>query len=225
MSDLWVFGYASLMWHPGFAHAEAVHARLPGFHRALCVYSVHYRGTSARPGLVFGLDQGGACDGMAFRVAADDRLAGLRYLHGRELVTGAYRPERHAVGLRDGSGRAPRALCYVADHRARQYAAGHAPAEQAAIVRESRGAHGRNIDYVLATARHLHELGIRDREIERLTTLLGLQWRVRAESDTCRASAAGHRDLGAVVVPRRRRVAPLPAMAALRHALARRIRD
>ena len=66
---IWIFGYGSLMWNPGFAYATRSIARLNGYHRALCIRSTHYRGTIARPGLVFGLDWGGACDGIAFKVA------------------------------------------------------------------------------------------------------------------------------------------------------------
>src|SRR5579885_3263075 len=88
--DLWVFGYGSLMWQPGFPHLERVPARLIGLHRALCVYSFVHRGTPEKPGLVLGLDRGGACRGIAYRVAAPERDATLSYLREREQVTSVY---------------------------------------------------------------------------------------------------------------------------------------
>src|SRR5712692_5102146 len=89
--DLWVFGYGSLMWQPGFAFLERVPARLTGAHRALCVFSHVHRGTPERPGLVLGLDFGGACRGVAYRVAAKQRAATVAYLHAREQATSVYR--------------------------------------------------------------------------------------------------------------------------------------
>src|SRR3954454_21993452 len=97
--DLWVFGYGSLMWRPGFEFIEQVPARLIGEHRALCVYSFVHRGTPERPGLVLGLDRGGACRGVAFRVPQKHRLATVAYLRAREQVTSVYREVMRSVWL------------------------------------------------------------------------------------------------------------------------------
>jgi cation transport protein ChaC len=85
--DLWVFGYGSLMWRPGFEFIEQVPARLIGEHRALCVYSFDHRGTPEKPGLVLGLDRGGACRSVAFRVAAKQRGDTIDYLRPRRTTT------------------------------------------------------------------------------------------------------------------------------------------
>jgi glutathione-specific gamma-glutamylcyclotransferase len=176
MSDIWVFGYGSLMWRPGFAFEEARLATAIGRHRALCVYSVHYRGTSERPGLVFGLDLGGQCEGMAFRVAAANAGQVLKYLRDRELVTGAYLAESitvHLHGVRGESGLSVGAVGFRANRVHRQYAGKLCLAEQAMIVRASVGVMGSNRDYVMSTARHLRDLGIRDVGVERLVAVLG----------------------------------------------------
>jgi glutathione-specific gamma-glutamylcyclotransferase len=115
MAELWVFGYGSLMWRPGFAVAESAPALLKGAHRALCVYSVVHRGTHSEPGLVLGLDRGGACKGMAFRVAAGAEEATLAYLREREQVTDVYVEAVRPIRLLDGSGRVLKALTYLVD--------------------------------------------------------------------------------------------------------------
>ena len=89
--DLWIFGYGSLMWRPGFTHAERARARLDGYHRAFCISSTHHRGDALRPGLVLGLDRGGACEGVAYRVPAAEARTVLAYLRERELISGVYR--------------------------------------------------------------------------------------------------------------------------------------
>ena len=120
--ELWVFGYGSLMWRPGFAFIEQAPAALIGAHRSLCIYSFHHRGTPESPGLVLGLDEGGACRGVAFRVAPERRDATLAYLREREQVTDVYVEAIRPVSLLDGSGRELEALCYIVDRGHPQYA-------------------------------------------------------------------------------------------------------
>ncbi len=171
--DLWVFAYGSLMWRPGFIYEEASHALLEGAHRALCVYSVVHRGVPGAPGLVFGLDKGGKCEGMVFRVARQRAADTRRYLHRRENVTNTYSAVKRPVKLLDGSGRTVNALCFLVDRRHPQYA-GQLPFEvQAWLVRRSVGASGANIDYVVSTVMHLRALGVHDVRLERLMAMLG----------------------------------------------------
>src|ERR1700742_1062455 len=108
--DLWVFGYGSLIWRPGFEFLERVPARLIGEHRALCVYSFVHRGTPEKPGLVLGLDRGGACRGVAFRVAEKNRAATVNYLREREQVTSVYREVMRSVLLENSARERGRAV-------------------------------------------------------------------------------------------------------------------
>jgi glutathione-specific gamma-glutamylcyclotransferase len=171
--DLWIFAYGSLMWRPNFACEEEAHALLEGAHRSLCLYSIVHRGRPSAPGLVLGLDKGGRCEGMAFRVAAPLVAATRAYLHRRENVTHAYSAAMKPVRLLDGSRRTVPALCFLMNRGHRQYA-GDLPLErQAWIVRNSVGGSGRNIDYALNTVEHLRALGVHDERLERLMTALG----------------------------------------------------
>ncbi|MEM8813809.1 MAG: gamma-glutamylcyclotransferase [Pseudomonadota bacterium] len=172
MSALWVFGYGSLMWRPGFPFEEAVTGRLKGLHRALCIYSWVHRGTEAEPGLVLGLDRGGSCIGTAFLVRDGDRKNVIEYLREREQVTGVYLETVRPVGLEDGSGRSVDAVCYRVDVGHAQYAGKLSIDRQLEIVRDAKGRSGANRDYVLSTAAHLKELGIRDIGLERLANRL-----------------------------------------------------
>lgn len=172
MTDLWVFGYGSLMWRPGFPYVESVPARVHGAHRSLCVYSHVHRGTEDRPGLVLGLDRGGSCRGVAFRVAPADADAALAQLRARELVTNVYREVMAPVRLEDGSGRAVEAVVYLVDRGHSQYA-GTLPREAVlAIVGRGHGHSGSNRDYVLNTVAHLAGLGISDAELQWLAGCL-----------------------------------------------------
>jgi len=170
--DLWVFGYGSLMWRPGFEALERVPARLNGLHRALCVYSFVHRGTPERPGLVLGLDRGGMCRGIAFRVAASARAKTIGYLRAREQVTSVYLESMRQIELEDTARRQVRALCYIVDRGHVQYAGRLTLAERMHYVRQGHGQSGANRDYVLETVRALEALGYRDTDMHLLAERL-----------------------------------------------------
>ncbi|MGP9822423.1 gamma-glutamylcyclotransferase [Salinarimonas sp. NSM] len=169
-ADLWVFGYGSLMWRPGFPFLERHAARVRGFHRSLCVYSHVHRGTPERPGLVLGLDRGGSCRGVAFRVGATHAQETIAYLRAREQATAVYLERRLAARLADG--RLVTALTYVVDRAHLQYAGRLDLDETLRIVRGGVGRSGANPDYVLSTAVHLVELGVHDPHLARLAAAL-----------------------------------------------------
>jgi cation transport protein ChaC len=170
--ELWVFAYGSLIWRPGFPFLERVPARLLGAHRALCVLSFVHRGTPERPGLVLGLDLGGACRGIAYRVAAANRHATIAYLREREQVTMVYRETVRPVMLLDESERRVSALCYVVDRRHPQYAGRLSLDAQFQHVRDAHGRSGANRDYLLSTVQALEALGCRDRDLHLLAQRL-----------------------------------------------------
>lgn len=162
----YVFGYGSLMWRPGFPHGEKRTATVRGRHRALCVYSWVHRGTETRPGLVLGLDRGGACRGIVFEVADADRDAVIDYLRAREQVTMVYREATVAARCDDGV--TVEALTYVVDRKHRQYAGKLSHEETLRQVIGASGRSGPNEEYVLSTADHLTELGVADRHLHAL---------------------------------------------------------
>jgi len=170
--DLWVFGYGSLMWKPGFAFLEQVPARLIGEHRALCVYSFDHRGTPEKPGLVLGLDRGGACRGIAFRVAARLRDDTIAYLRGREQTTNVYREVMRSVWLENDARERVSALAYVVDRGHVQYAGRLPLAEQLHHIRQGHGQSGPNRDYVIATVAAMEALGLRESDLHLLAERL-----------------------------------------------------
>jgi len=169
--SLYVFGYGSLIWKPGFDFEAAHPALLRGFHRRFCIRSHRYRGTPELPGLVLGLDRGGACRGVAFRVAAGRAADVLAYLDEREMSGGVYQRRLLPVRLLDGGG-TRRAVSFVADRRNLAYCGTLEPGEAAAAIARGHGVMGPNRDYLLNTVSHLRELGVRDAGLDRIAALL-----------------------------------------------------
>ena len=167
--QVWIFAYGSLMWRPGFPHDEALPARLHGYHRALCIYSIVHRGTAERPGLVLGLDRGGSCRGWAFRIEQPHEPEILAYLDARELVTDVY--QRKRLPVTTAHGRVP-AWCYVVRQNHLQYAGKLGEDRVVELVRHGAGRSGRCCDYVISTVSHLEQMGIADGPLHALARRL-----------------------------------------------------
>ncbi|MFC3088332.1 gamma-glutamylcyclotransferase [Tabrizicola soli] len=163
-APLWVFGYGSLIWNPGFPVAERRIARISGWHRSFCMRSIHHRGTVEEPGLVLALDRARAasCTGVAFRVEPGAEEPTLASLRERELISSAYLERVLPVATEDG---ALQAVTYVIDAEHDQYCGGLPLAEQARIIATASGGRGPNRDYLWSTVAHLAELGIGDPEL------------------------------------------------------------
>ncbi|MBK5934633.1 cation transport protein ChaC [Rhodovulum imhoffii] len=164
-APLWVFGYGSLIWDPGFSVAERHIARLDGFHRSFCMWSIHHRGTEAEPGLVLALDAapGASCQGLAFRAEPGSETETIARLRERELVSAAYLETEQQVTLCPGV--TVRAVTYVIDPHHRQYTGGLDLEQQARIIARAAGGRGPNRDYLFNTAAHLDELGLQDPDL------------------------------------------------------------
>ena len=164
---IWIFGYGSLIWDPGFDPAERALARLPDYERSFCLRSLVHRGTPEAPGLVLALDAGpGGCSGVAYSVRKGQEDEVMAYLRARELVTSAYLERWVPVDLEDG--RRVTAVTYVIDRHHDQYCGGLTAEEEAAIIAQSTGGRGPNRDYLYNTAAHLGELGIPDSALDAL---------------------------------------------------------
>ncbi len=188
--EFWVFSYGSLMWSPGIDFIESAKANLHGRKRSFCIYSVHYRGTYCRPGLVLGLRQGGSCEGMAFKIRPGSERETLRYLRDRELVNGVYREAHVPIRLHIGDEhREVTALTYIAETCHPSFIGRMTLNEQAAMITSAAGRNGTNLEYFLNTIQHLRDLGIHDTELERLVTILGPLARRIADAACTKSSA------------------------------------
>lgn len=172
----WLFAYGALMWEPNFPFIEQHRAVLDGYHRALCVYSWVYRGTKETPGLVFGLEEGGKVEGIAFHIDAEHAEDVFAQVYEREMVTAVYRPVWAPCEITDGSSETVNAhvnsLAFVAEHSNRQYAGKRSEAETVKFVHQGHGKAGPCTDYVMNTVHRLRDLGIRDEALERIVSNL-----------------------------------------------------
>lgn len=167
---MWVFGYGSLLWNPGFPVARSVVATLPDYHRSFCMRSIHHRGTEADPGLVLALDEapGTHCAGLALAVTEGHEERTLEYLRERELISSAYLEK--ALDVRLEGGDTAVAVTYVIDPGHVQYCGGLPLEEQARIIARAVGGRGPNAEYLYNTARHLAEIGLSDPDLDWLAT-------------------------------------------------------
>lgn len=168
----WVFGYGSLMWNPGFDFEMRLPARLSGYARSFCMWSIHHRGSEENPGLVLALDAAARaqCQGLAFRVGPQHAEAALIELRERELISSAYLERDVTIALEDG--RAVPALTYVIDPAHAQYTGALPLARQAEIIAQAHGGRGPNSEYLFNTALHLAELGMEDQELTQLADMV-----------------------------------------------------
>ena len=156
---LWVFGYGSLIWNPGFCFTAGALATLCGYHRSLCIWAVHYRGTPEYPGLVFGLDQGGECHGKAYAVPLDRRNEVLDYLWDREMIEDVYQPALLPCEIH---GQPSQALTFIANPDHPRYAGKLSAPRIAEVVHQAAGLCGANREYVEETWQALGHLGLPD---------------------------------------------------------------
>jgi cation transport protein ChaC len=162
---VWIFAYGSLIWNPMLDVAEARRARIFGYHRGFYLWSKINRGTPAAPGLVLGLDRGGSCDGIAYRLHCDTGASELALLWRREMIMGTYTPRW--VMAHSGGDAIP-AIAFVVNRGKDDYAGRLSDDQIVTTALHSHGHYGSCADYLLQTAQSLHEHGITDTRLARL---------------------------------------------------------
>lgn len=167
--DIWVFGYGSLIWNPAFHFVEKRIARLNGYHRRFCLWTHLGRGTPERPGMVLGLERGGSCVGVAFRIAAEAVDDEVEIIWRREMVSGSYWPRWTRLSTEDGL---VNAVSFVINPDHPRYACKPPEHEVVASLAHAAGPLGAAREYLDNTVQHLDELGIHDRSLRRLKRLV-----------------------------------------------------
>ncbi len=185
--DAWLFAYGTLIWSPAFEFAERQPALIRGWHRQFCLSTPVGRGTPERPGLVLGLDRGGSCRGVAFRISASRARAELELVWRREMVTGAYVPRwvrLHGMGIPSGRF----GIAFTINRKAANYVRPTSEAETARIIASASGALGSCKDYLLDTVHGLEGFGIRDRHLDRIAQFVHQAEPVSAQAQVSEGS-------------------------------------
>jgi len=169
--DIWLFGYGSLIWNPAFHYIDRQPALIRGWHRQFCLATPIGRGTPEHPGLVLGLDRGGACRGVAFRIAEAEAKSELELVWRREMVTGAYVPRwvrLHGPGMPPGTA----GIAFTINRAAPNYRRPVSEADTARVIATACGQLGPCRDYLFDTIHGLEGLGIHDRHLARISDLV-----------------------------------------------------
>lgn len=167
--DLWVFGYGSLIFNPGFNYAERLPGTLYGYHRCFCIWSRLARGTSEQPGLVLGLNPGGSCKGIVYRIPFEMVNEGSTILWAREMLVDAYQPKWITVLT---AARSVRAVTFIADKRSGHFAGNLSQELCLNIIATSSGFMGSSVDYLRRIVGEFALMDIRSPDLERLHRLV-----------------------------------------------------
>src|SRR5262245_2331256 len=166
---VWVFGYGSLIWKTGFPIAERRVGTLYGYHRQFCLLIKRFRGSPEVPGLMLGLERGGACRGVVYRLAERDAEEALKIVWAREILTAAYVP--HWADVQTSAGTV-RAIAFVINRAHERYTGRLTDEAVADALARACGHIGSCAEYLLETVTHLEELGIRDGRLWRLQEMV-----------------------------------------------------
>ncbi len=162
---IWVFGYGSLIWNPAFHYEQTEHATLFGYHRSFCLWTQLGRGSPENPGLMLGLERGGCCHGLAFRIHEDKVEEELDLVWAREMISGSYRPTW--VKLRSGD-ETMHAITFVIQRNQPRYACNLSMEEAAQSIAKAHGQIGTCADYLLNTVDALERMEVPDRYLHKL---------------------------------------------------------
>ncbi len=178
LKDPWIFAYGSLLWNPDFIVTKRHNYTLHGWCRRLCVESIVYRGTPEQPGLVFGLDHGGKCEGQILGVDVRDAEQVFKNVYDREMLLDVYHLAFIDVNIpaknKSERPRSSKCLTFVVNHDSIRYVHGLSALEKSRIITDASGQAGTNIEYLINTKTYLLKYGIHDEEINEVATTLGV---------------------------------------------------